>query len=227
MTARHPRAASCYHLADVRFTSKAAIKKYIRAYIEATPLGATVTDSVLIELLHKHPRWAEKSEGMTRLMVGMVVVEHASVRQKAVLIEKGVNHTDITWSKLVDRLQHDGSLRHVDDRRENLSKIKLAARAAIQDQIMRVKKSTGDHIDHIYPRTFDRLLFLFLKWWNQPLCSIGVEDPEGLILQPRFRCWELEDSWALFHERTARLRAVPPAVNMAAPIYPINWDLLP
>lgn len=219
--------AAGYMLGGKRFTSKKAIKQHIRAFIESASLGATVADSVLLELLPKHPQWQRKTEGMTRLIVGMAFVEHANVMQKSVLIEKGVDHCDITWSKLVDRLQHDGTLRVVSDRRENLSKIKLAARAAIQDQINQIEKQIGEHIDHIYPRTFDRLLYVFLKWWGKPLASIKVEDPDGIIIQPRFSCWELQDNWSLFHQRTARLRAVPPSVNMAARVYPVNWDLLP
>lgn len=216
-----------YSLGGKTFSCKKSLKHHIRAFIEATPLGATVTDSVLLELLPKHPQWRQKTLGMTRLIVGMAFVQHANIMQKSVLIEKGVDHCDISWSKLVDRLQRDGSLRHVSDRMESLAKIKLAGRAAVQDQINQMQRQIGDHIDHAYPRTFDRLLYVFLKWWGEPIASIKVEDPEGIIIQPRFACWELEDSWASFHQRTARLRAVPSAVNMAARIYPVNWDLLP
>lgn len=216
-----------YTLAGRRFTSKASIKTHVRQYVGSVEIGSEVKDGVLIELLKKHPQWNEKSHGMTRLIIGNTWVEHASVYQKGVLIEKAVDHVDITWSRLVDRLQADGSLRHVDHRAENLRKIKLAARAAIQDQILQVPKNPGDHVDHIYPRTFDRLLYLFLRWWNEPIETIAVADPEGLIIQPRFECFELEDSWSAFHQRVARLRAVPPAVNMAARVYPVNWNNLP
>jgi hypothetical protein len=216
-----------YTLAGRRFGSKASIKNHIRQYVGSVEIGSDVNDGVLIELLKKHPQWDEKSHGMTRLIIGNTWVEHASVYQKGVLIEKTVDHVDITWSRLVDRLQPDGSLRHVDQRAENLRKIKLAARAAIQDQILQVPKNPGDHVDHIYPRTFDRLLYLFLRWWHEPIESITVLDPEGLVIQPRFACFELEDNWSTFHQRVARLRAVPPEVNMAAKVYPVNWNILP
>lgn len=216
-----------YMLGGQPFRSKNTIKQYIRGFIAAQPLGETVADSILTELLQKHPNWDEKSRGMERLAIGEVKVPHASTKCKTVVIERPDATVDITWSRLVDRLQHDGSLRHVDDRSENLVKIKTAARAAIQYQILKVSKDPGEHIDHIFPRTFDRLLFLFLKWWGVPVASIKIDDPIGNVIGLRFNCWDLETNWQMFHERVARLRAVPPAVNMAARVYPVNWSELP
>lgn len=217
----------CYQLGGLPFQSKDTIRQYVRRFIASQPIGAPVADPVLIDLLQKHPNWQSKSSGMTGLVIGEIEVAHASTKCKTVVIAKTGGHVDITWSRLIDRLQHDGSLRQVDERGENLFKIKVAARAAIQHQILKVDKMPGDHIDHVYPRTFDRLLFLFLKWWGVPIADIKVSDPTGLKVQPAFKCWDLETNWQIFHGKIARLRAVPAAVNMAAPVYPVDWSVLP
>jgi hypothetical protein len=216
-----------YMLGGRSFTTKAAIKQYIRQIIAGQKIGSTVTDPVLVDLLHKHPQWEEKSHGMARLAIQEIEVLHASIRCKAVVVEKSGAFVAITWSRLVDRLQRDGSLRQLDGRAENLAKIKVAARAAIQYQVLKVEKMPGDHIDHVYPRTFDRLLFLFLKWWGVPIAQIRIDDPDGSVIQIRFTCTDLETNWQIFHQQVARLRAVPEAINMSAPIYPVNWAKLP
>ena len=217
----------CYQLGGLSFQSKDLIRRHVRQFIASRPIGAPVADPVLVDLLQKHPGWEAKSSGMTGLVIGEVEVTHARTKCKTVVIAKPGGYVDITWSMLIDRLQHDGSLRHVDERSENLFKIKVAARAAIQHQILEVDKTPGDHVDHIYPRTFDRLLFLFLKWWDVPIADIRVSDPAGLKYQPKFECWDLETNWQIFHGKLARLRAVPAAVNMAAPVYPVDWSVLP
>lgn len=217
----------CYQLGGLPFQSKDTIRQHIRRFIASQPIGAPVADPVLVDLLQKHPNWQAKSWGMTGLVIGEIEVAHASTKCKTVVIAKPGGHVDITWSRLIDRLQHDGSLRQVDERSESLFKIKVAARAAIQHQIIEIDKMPGDHIDHVYPRTFDRLLFLFLKWWGVPIADIKVSDPTGLKVQLAFECWDLETNWQIFHGKLARLRAVPAAVNMAAPVYPVDWSVLP
>jgi hypothetical protein len=216
-----------YLLGGRQFQSKQAIRQHMRQFIAAQPLDANVTDPVAVDLLKKHPQWAEKSAGMIGLAIGEIDVAIASTKCKTIVIEKADGIVDISWSKLIDRLQLDGSLRQLDQKAENLQMIKVAARAAIQYQIYKVKKIPGDHIDHIYPRTFDRLLFLFLQWWGQPVEAIKINDPSGAKFQPHFECWEIETNWQIFHERVARLRAITAAENMAARKYPVNWSVLP
>lgn len=216
-----------YDLGGKQFRNKDQLRQHVRNLIASLPVGAVVNDPVITSLLSKHPQWEEKSKGMIRLVIGEIEVVHATTLCKTVVIQRPDGVMDITWSRLIDRLKKDGSLRQVSDRRENLSKIKVAARAAVEYQVRQVVRVQGQEIDHIYPRTFDRLLFLFLKWWAVPIESITIEDPAGEQVNMRFACWELETHWQLFHERLARLRAVPAAVNASAPIYPVDWSTLP
>jgi hypothetical protein len=209
------------------FPSKSSIKQHFRQVISSQPLGSPVCDPIVIDLLQKHPKWETKSAGMTGLVIGEVEVVHASTKCKTVVIQKPDGYEKITWSRLVDRLEYNGTLKYIDNKKENLFKIKVAARAAIQDQILGVQKLPGEHIDHVYPRTFDRLLFIFLKWLSVPIAEIKIKDPSGSRVEIVFDDADITYHWQQFHKKIARLRAISEAENMAAPIYPVNWSVLP
>lgn len=216
-----------YRLGGTVFAGKESIRSHVRDVIYGSSLGDQVEDPVLIHLLSLHPDWPEKSRGMQRLVIGEIEIEAAKTKSKNVLIEKLDGVMDISWRWPLDLLKPDGTLREVDKRRDWLTKIKHAARGSIASQIATIQTDLGQEVDHVYPRTFDRLLFLFLKWWKTPLLDIELEYVEGAVHAVKFADWEVDTYWYMFHERVARLEAVDARVNRQAPIYPVDWSRLP
>lgn len=221
------KTAKTYELGGSTFTNKDQIRQHVRSYIARSDIGQLVDDPVIINLLQIHPEWHIKSAGMISLVIGEIHVPHGNTTSKNVLITIPEGQVDISLRWCIDLLQYDGMARAHDKRRDHLAKVKSAARAAIADQIFAVAKLPGEEIDHIYPRTFDRLLYLFLKWWGQPIMEIKIDDPPGAAIKQSFVDWEIDMQWQLFHKAVAKLRAVPAEVNRAGRVYPVNWSSLP
>lgn len=219
--------AKTYQLAGTTFTTKDQIRQYVRSFIDTSDIDQLVNDPVILHLLSIHPEWHIKSAGMISLLIGKIYIPHAKTSSKNVLIATADGHVDISLRWCIDLLQHDGTARVYDKRKDHLAKIKSAARTAIGDQIFAVPKRLGEEIDHIYPRTFDRLLYLFLKWWAQPIMEIQIDDPPGAAVKQSFADWEIDMQWQLFHKAVAKLRAIPAEVNRVARVYPVNWSNLP
>ena len=221
---KSPRA---YQLGGATFTTKDQIRQYVRSYIAGSGIGQFVNDPVILHLLSIHPEWHIKSAGMISLVIGQISIPHANTSSKNVLIATPDGQVDISLRWCIDLLQRDGTARVYDKRRDHLTKVKGAARTAIGDQILAVAKLPGEEIDHIYPRTFDRLLYLFLKWWGQSVMEIQIDDSPGAVIKQSFADWEIDMQWQLFHKAVAKLRAVPAEVNRAGRVYPVNWSSLP
>jgi hypothetical protein len=223
----HANRAARYVIGGRPFRSKQEVKQYVRGFISASEVGQTVTDAAIQGLLRIHPDWEKKSTGMNRLCIDEIHVAHLNTSHKSILIERHDGLMDISWNWCIDLLTKEGVARKYSNRSDHLAKVKNAARATIQDQINQIPKQPGEEIDHIYPRTFNRILFLFLKWWSVPIMNIGVLCSEGSECAYSFEDWEIESNWWEWHQRLARLRAIPAHENRRAPVYPVDWSRLP
>lgn len=221
------KTSNSYVLADQTFRTKREIKQYVRAVIDETPIGGTIDNPAIYSLLRVHPDWDKKSAGMRRFFVDKISIEHVKSTHKTILIERSNDVMDISWSWCIELLKKDGTARQFDPKADHLAKIKHAARAAIQYQVDRIEKLPGDEIDHAYPRTFNRLLYAFLRWWGLPLMDIQIDAKDGVTGGYLFADWEIESEWCHWHQRLARLQAIPAAQNRAGRLYPINWSSLP
>lgn len=220
-------APSSYVLAGQLFRTKRDIKQYVRTVIDETPVGDSIDNPVIYSLLQVHPDWDKKSLGIRRLYADRMSIEQVKATHKTILIERSDDVMDISWNWCIELLKKDGTARQLDPRIDHLAKIKHAARIAVQYQIDKIEKLPGEEVDHAYPRTFNRLLYIFLRWWDVPLMDIQIDAKEGSIGGYLFSDWEIESEWCHWHQRLARLRAIPAEQNRAGRLYHVNWSLLP
>lgn len=233
MAANAGRRRREWTLAGMTFRTKEDVRRHVQAYINQTPYGDQVTDPVMLHLLRGNTEWQQKSAGMVEIVMAEITTRGTLTSKNALIKRADGSEAHISWRWPLEHLNPDGSFRQVDWRRDCLFRIKETAREAVLDQIgaarRRLDCPDGHEIDHRYPRTFDRLLFLFLKWWSVPLAEIEVESVEGSDRRNVFADWELEANWLSFHERVTRnhLRPLAPYDNQRAPKYPVDWSRLP
>ena len=214
-----------YRLGGTTFQSKDKIKKHVQSVIKSHAVGDTVDDPVLNDLLTYHPEWNEKSKGLKRLYLGRIYVAHARVYSTNVLIERDdcPDGMDISWNYCIKDCLNRNPLSPdllLDD---HIIKVKAAARGAILEQIEPYRLK-GMHVDHCYPRTFSRLLFLFMKLYKLNFAHIEIESVDGVAGGVKWKDKLLVELWQGFHARFAKLRVLTPDENQKQPVYPINWS---
>lgn len=220
----------CYCIANRAFPTKERLKEHIRAVRDRTGLGETITDPVVLTLLRLHPEWEQKSQGMTAVGTAMVKGHPSALPQKQIVLLRGDDEPmDISWSKLVARLQPDGKLRHPTDGQEALAELRVACRQLIEPQLAQLAplRRPGLHVDHVYPLTFEQLLYN----WVKRIVGLRVRDlkvtsTDGLTVVRRFVNQKHEDSWLLYHEWRADLEAITPEEHARRPVSRMNWEPL-
>jgi len=219
--------AMAYQLGGQTFRSKDKVKKHIQSVVNSHQIGDTVTDAVLTDLLLLHPDWDQKSQGMKRLYLGRIYVEHARVYSINILIERDdyPNGMDISWNYCIRDCLNRNPLNSDLLLNDHIYNVKAAARGAILDQI-EPYRFNGLHVDHCYPRTFARLLYLFLKTHKLKFLDIKVKSIDGANGGVRWADFEIVKQWQSFHLRFARLRVLTLQENQAQKNYPINWSNL-
>ena len=216
-----------YQLGGQSFQSKDKIKKHIQSVIKSHQIGDTVNDAVLTDLLLLHPDWHEKSQGMKRLYLGRIYVEHARVYSINILIERDdcPGGMDISWNYCIKDCLNRNPLDPSLLLNDHIHKVKAAARGAVLDQIESYRLN-GMHVDHCYPRTFARLLYLFLKIYGLKFSDIKVESIDGAKGGVKWADAVTIQKWQAFHRRFAKLRVLTPEENQSQKNYPINWSNL-
>jgi len=214
-----------YSLGGVTFQSKEKIKKHVQSVIKSHDIGETIIDPVLLELLTYHPEWDQKSKGLKRLYVGRIYVAHARVYSTNVLIERDdcPGGMDISWNYCIKDCLNRNPLRPDLLLEDHIAKVKSAARGAILDQIEPYRLK-GMHVDHCYPRTFSRLLFLFMKLHKLKFSEIEIESVDGVAGGVAWKDKSTIKFWQAFHARLARLRVLTPSENQKQSVYPIDWS---
>lgn len=216
-----------YRLGGQSFQSKDSIKKYVQNVIKSHSIGQTIDDAVVAELLSLHPDWQQKSKGMKRLYLGRMYVEHARVYSSNVMIERDdcPNGMDISWNYCIKDCLNRNPLTPKLLLDDHIAKVRAGARGAILDQIEPYRVN-GMHVDHQYPRTFSRLLFLFMKLHRLRFVDIPVAGTAGPNAGIKWSDNTQLRNWQAFHRRFAKLRALTPSENQCQPTYPIDWSSL-
>lgn len=80
------------------------------------------------------------------------------------------------------------------------------------------------HIDHEPPKTFDVLVFEFLKENGINFKDIELVEINGIF--STFKDKELKNKWVNYHNENAILRATHQAGNLSQKRITINWELL-
>jgi len=80
------------------------------------------------------------------------------------------------------------------------------------------------HIDHTPPKTFDVLVFQFLKENKINFDKIELKEINGIF--STFKDEDLKNKWIEFHENNAYLRPTHQAGNLSQKKTPIDWGLL-
>jgi hypothetical protein len=106
---------------------------------------------------------------------------------------------------------------------------KNGARLAVRDQIAAFRACNefidcgiAMEVDHVYPRTFDALLFQFCVEYKVNPLEVKVLELVGCthyISDDRVRC-----AWVAYHAQHAILRFVPKSVNASAKKATIDWS---
>jgi hypothetical protein len=217
---------SGYQLADKTFRTKENIKQHIRLIRGATELRHPVTDTAVLALLRLHPEWHEKTSMMD--FVGTALIKgtpFAPPRKEIAIINKDSSVMDISWSKLVGRLQKDGSLKHPTEFWEALAELKVAARQAVNNQLQPLA-CKGMHVDHVYPNTFDQLLFDWVVSTTLSPIDIKVQANDGPIIMRQIVNTELLEEWQEYHRSNAILELVTPLENLQRKRADIDWGRL-
>ena len=215
-----------YILGEQMFGTKELIKEHIRAVRSATAMGERVVDHVTLSLLRLHPQWEEKTENMAFVTTAMIKGTPAAKPSKQIaILNKDKTIMDISWAKLVARLQKDGSLKHPTNFWEAVDELKIAARQDVFSQIKKVSVE-GMHVDHVYPNTFEQLLFDWVKSTSLSPLSIKVQANDGPVIERHIECLELRQSWQQWHQEHAVLEVVSPEDNLKRPKVTVDWETL-
>lgn len=215
---------SPYRLAEQSFPTKKAVTDYVRAVRDKTTIGQAITDPVVLRLLSQHPQWTEKSEGMDRVTTGLLQGHpSAPARKEILLLRSDGRVVDISWSKLIPRLQKDGQLCHLAPAIEHLNELRIAARFEVEDQL-KAKRKKGYELDHSHPKTFERILHDWVVMTGLCLHDIGIESSHGSTVSRWFVNRGLASSWCAYHQNNAELVLRTKKEHNAQPQLRIDWS---
>ena len=216
-----------YCFGGMDFSSKKAIKEHVRRVRETTPLGCPISDLVVNELLHKHPDWESKSRGGGYLTTAMVTFKQNIRPSKEIAIQFPDNRPamDISWNWVIELLNPDGSMKDPNhDGKKGLKDFRAAARNAIAPQIIAVCQE-GFQVDHVYPKTFEALLFEWVQTTGLRVSQIPIEDHAGIAETGKSLAdFQQRVGWQKFHAENAELELVTMQENLSRPKLSMNWS---
>ena len=215
-----------YCLGGVNFCSKKAIKEHVRRVREATEIGGRINDGAVQELLEKHPDWESKSAGGGYLTTVMTTFKQNLRLSKEIAIQFSDDRPamDISWNWVVELLNPDGSMKDPNhDGKKGLKDFRAAARNAIAPQIMAFCQE-GFQVDHVYPKTFEALLFEWVKSTGFRVGEILVQDHHGIAGNGKFLAdfWQ-RTCWQKFHAENAELELVTMQEHLSRQKRSMNW----
>lgn len=216
-----------YRLGLYEFPTKAHLTSHFRAVRDATPLHSPIADETVLRLLRMHPQWGEKSAGMTAVTTAMIKGSPAAPPSKQIaILRSGGDVMDISWTKLISRLQKDGSLKHPSDSREALDELRIVARQLIEPQVAPLRQ-LGMHVDHVHPQTFEALLF---NWVCQvhsehglKVVDLKVVANDGPIVLRSFVNGFWATEWTSYHHANALLEVITPQEHASRPKVRCDW----
>lgn len=197
-----------YTLGNKTFRTKEEIRAHIRAVRDTTPLGGRIEDPAVLALMALHPDWEDKTKGGGWL--GTALIHHPSrlkpSKEIAVLFSDQNKVVDISWSRLLPLLRRGESIAVPQD--DRLQELRAAARQEIECLIAPLRKP-GHHVDHVYPATFDYLLWSWLTVNNLRISDvpIGYEPAPGT---GRYMSDANQaESWINYHRSAGVLEVIP------------------
>ena len=209
-----------YQLGGQSFRTKSLIREHYQAVREQTPEGGVVTDPVVLELFQKHPDWLEKSLDMECITKTWIIHTGAAPSLQFAIRREDGSIMDISYRHVLNRLQKDGTLKPWDD---TINEFCRAARQEVNDQIQK-HRQPGMHVDHVYPHTFQSLLFDFCRHnWISPWL-VAVDSTVGAVVIRKFEDRELAQRWRDYHEANARFEVVTPEENLSRQKITPDWD---
>ena len=200
--------AKNYVLGGMAFRTKADIQTHVRSVRDATPAGGAIEDPVVIALLQLHPEWQEKTEGGG--WVGAALISHPAkprpTKEIAILFTDQQRVVDISWTKLLPFLQKgiNAPIAAWDSR---LSELRLAARQEVEPQIASLRRP-GHAVDHVYPATFEQLLYDWISSSELKVEDIALFDEVGQDTGRCFASAAQAEQWRAFHLENAVLESV-------------------
>jgi len=197
-------------IAGERFASKKALASRVRHILHESPLGAVHgQDARFLKAFFRwHPNPAKRAHEIAHVLVG-----RSELGSRCFLLMRHDGTVcDASYKKPLQALSN-APVRKIN--------VVQAMRAAIQDQINGFRAEHPDpelaydtlnyHVDHEYPRTFKRLVEVFLSEQGYEFNDIELrsKDYQAGAELPR----PLRSRWCEFHRKHARLRLLPREVN--------------
>ena len=226
---------SKYELGVEHFSTKRAIEEKVRGILNS----GVVSDRdcvFLMDLFQNHDEWRDKvGVGVAEIRVG----DAESVNPG------GWGPSSCFWLVRVDGSRVQISYRHCLGNLGRrgwgniLSTYRTAARSAIDQQVKEFKRSSfgeggvvvcpdtkqkvdwsDSEVDHVYPMTFDQLLFDFTRKMEVK----SLRDIE--IVNYKFKDSGLERHWQEYHARNADLEVVSKVTNRSRRSVTVDWSSL-
>jgi len=218
-----------YCLGEVNFSSKKAIKEHVRRVREATKIGGRINDGAVQELLKKPPDWESKSAGGGYLTTAMATFKQNLRPSKEIAIQFPGDRPamDISWNWVVELLNPDGSIKDPNhDGKKGLKDFRDAARNDISPQIMAFCQK-GFQVDHVYPKTFEALLFEWVKSTGLRVGEILIQNCSGIAETGKSLAdFRQRTSWQKFHAENAELELVTMQEHLSRPKLTMDWSVI-
>jgi len=218
-----------YSLGGKAFPTKKAVTEHVRRVRESTDVGQAVTDPVVVDLLQKHPRWNEKTSNGAGFPGCAMLTFSSNLRPSkeiAILFADSRPAVDISWKKIVGRLNPDGTLRDQPAEKSHLEELREACRNAIRSQTLPLYRE-GHHVDHVFPKTFEVLLFMWVRKTGLKVTEIEILDVAGTVeLGKQLKSPALKQDWQNFHAENAELEVITHEEHWSRPTLTVPWTPL-
>ena len=213
--------AEPYILGREAYRTKQDVTRRCREILASTDLGVMVGDDdagFLLDLFRHHTEWPDK-QGVG--IAGITAQNTEMGTRCFCLIRRDGSCVDISF---LHAIKHLPSARSRDLLPQSLLDFKNAARQAIKDQVDAIRCGQDAHVDHVYPQTFDALLFDFCASSGVDPSRVPVVELDGCV--PFIADDAIRTAWAAYHRTNAMLRVIGKAENMSAPKRLMPWRSL-
>lgn len=221
-----PDKASNYTIAGKAFKTKQAVINCCREILKSTPYGSHVDQDdfdFLMSVFSHHTEWPQKrGSGITTITTN----ETGHGTSCFWLVRQDQSVIDISF---VHAVKHLPCKRQKALMPQPLIDFKNGARQAIKDQVEAFRRNNvadakeNADVDHVYPKTFDALLFSFCIHHHVNPLTVSVIEREGCLHHITDDMVRM--SWATYHQENAELRIVSKAENLSAPKAKVDWAL--
>lgn len=213
-----------YTISGQTYSTKQAVTQRCRDILAATPNGGLVgfeDSAFLLDLFSHHTEWTDKhGPGITSMTT--MTTDHGTRCFRLHRVDGEI--IDISFMHAIKHLPTQRSKALMP---QPLIDFKNGARMAIKDQIEAFRQaspfaaSANMHVDHVYPRTFDALLFGFCMESKINPLHVEVIEQAGCLHHI------IDDStrkaWQHYHARWAVLAMVAGVDNLKAQKAVVDW----